>query len=465
MKRLLVVLVVLGLLAAGTAAWISSNSNGAEKDFSFDEMKYGPISEVVNATGIVKPREVALVFCRVPGTVEEIYGIVGQKVEKGQPLFKVGSQMHQLSLDRAQAALNKAKALRNSAKSGLDYMNKIKDSSSVSITKERELEVQTKYDAAVEGVKEAETALKQAQLAIDWATVTSPISGTIIEKNLYIGQPVGLSAAVGGSGGSGAGASMPSIPGGSSSTPTVSSAFGMNEAKIPFIIAADLGDLEVYAQIPQGDIGKVRAGLPAQFTVDAFPDERPFEGQVKEVHLMPMNVLGTNFYPAVIKVGNRKAVPNDPNAPKSAESNWVLRPGMTVNVDITRETHNNVWMLPSAALSFTLDDYYIKPEAKQSLAEKMKKVNNPSDWKTVWILSGNKAWPILAKIGGKNDQGRSGINSGNYVEVLKWDEEMTKMIDGDKTVKPEDPKTYPKPIIAAPQPKQSILDRPILKFS
>ena len=163
MKRLLLVLVVLGLLAAGTAYWISSNSNGAENGFSFDEVKYGLMTDVVNATGVVKPREVALVFCKVPGTVEEIYGKVGQKVEKGQPLFKVGSQMHQLSLDRAQAALNKAKALRESAKSGLDYMNKISASSSVPITKERELEVQTKYDAAVEGVKEAEAALKQAK--------------------------------------------------------------------------------------------------------------------------------------------------------------------------------------------------------------------------------------------------------------------------------------------------------------
>ena len=253
---------------------------------------------------------------------------------------------------------------------------------------------------------------------------------------------------------------MPSIPGGSSSTPSVSSAFGMGEAKIPFIIAADLGDLEVYAQIPQGDIGKVKAGLPTKFTVDAFPDETPFEGQVTEVHLMPMNVLGTNFYPAVIKVTNRPVTQDDPNASKSADKqeDWVLRPGMTVNVDITREVHKNVWMLPSAALSFTLDEYYIKPEARQALAEKLK-VDNPNDWKTVWVLRDNKAWPILAKIGGKNDQGRSGISYGSYAEVLDWDKETKDLID------PKDPKTYPKPIIAAPQPKQSIFDRPTFKIS
>ena len=418
MKRLLLVLVVLGLVAAGTAAWISSNSNGAEKDFSFDEVKYDSISEVVNATGIVKPREVALVFPRLPGIVEEIYAHIGQKVAKGDPLFKIDSEMTKRNLERAQAAVEKTKKLENVAKTAWE---KQKDVQNRGYGSDRDvLEAEARYAAATEAVKEAESGLTQAKLAMEWTTVKAPIAGIIIEKNLYIGQPVGPSATVGSGGSGGGAASMPSIPGGSSSTPSVSSFFGMSEAKIPFIIAANLEDLEIYTQIPQGDIGKVKAGLPAQFTVDAFPDEKAFDGQITEVHLMPMNVLGTNFYPAVIKVKNRRVAQTDTNAPKPADNqeNWVLRPGMTVNVDITRETHNNVWMLPSAALSFTLDDYYIKQEARQELEKKLKG-KNPSDWKTVWILRNKMAWPILAKIGGKNDQGRPGINSGNYVEVLK----------------------------------------------
>jgi HlyD family secretion protein len=439
MKRLLLVLVLLGLLAAGAAYWISSGSNGAENGFSYEEVKYDSMTDLVNATGIVKPRDVALVFCKVPGTVEEIYGKVGQKVEKGQPLFKVGSQMAQFSVERAQAGLKAKKALRESAKSALDLMNKIKESSTVGLTKEREVEVQTKYDAAVEGVEEAETALKQARLAIEWTTVKSPIAGTIIEKNLYIGQPVGPSAAAGGGSGSSGNLAAPSVPGGASSGPSISSFMGMGEAKIPFIIAADLNDLEIYAQIPQGDIGKVKAGLKAKFTVDAFPDEPPLEGEVR-------------------KVANRQLA-KDPNAPKAVpeEANWILRPFMTVNVDITREVHKNVWMLPSAALSFTLDGYYIKQDARDRLNNF--KPANPSDWKTVWIMQGKNPWPIFAKIGGKNDQGRPGISYGSYAEVLDWDKDTKKAID------PNKPETYPKVIIAAPQPKQSIFDKPTLKLS
>src|SRR5262249_47427382 len=144
----------------------------------------------------------------------------------------------------------------------------------------------------------------------------------------HIGQPVGPSAAVGG-GGSNAAPSP--VPGGGSSGPSTSSLFGMTEMRIPFMIAADLGDFEVLAQIPQGDLGRVKAGLQAKFTVDAFPDEPAFEGTVTEVHLMPVNVLGTNFYPAVIKVANRRIGEAEPNTAEAAreKADWVLRPGMT----------------------------------------------------------------------------------------------------------------------------------------
>jgi HlyD family secretion protein len=464
MKKLLLVLVSLGLIAAGATYYDSSNRNGAENGFSYESVKYGSLSDVVNATGIVKPREIAVVFCRVPGIVEEIFpsAKVGHRVEKDQPLFKVSSEFAKRGLERAQAQVKKAKGLRDSAKDAVDHLKNIADKGYPQ-PKEKELEAQTKYTAAVEGVDEAESGLKQAELAMEWTTVKAPIAGVIIEKNLYLGQPVGLSAAAGG-GGSAGGSNMaaPSPTGLSSSGPSTTSFFGMTEPKIPFIIAADLGDLEIYAQIPQGDIGRVKAGLPVKFTVDAFPDEPEFTGKITEVLLMPMNVLGSNFYPAVIKVANRRVGQADPNARKAKEgdADWILRPGMTVNVDITRETHNDVWMLPSAALSFTLDDAYISPAARDEL-KKLSTFKNPNDWKTVWIMGDDKKpWPIFARIGGTNKEGKPGIsaNSGG-AEVLEWDPKTASKLD------PKNPATYPQLINAAPQPKQSIFDRPTLKFS
>src|ERR1700730_1641621 len=109
MKKLLVFLVMFGLAAAGAAFWINSGRNGADEGYSFESVKFGTMTDVVNATGIVKPKQIALVFSKAPGTVEEIMGKVAQRVEKTQPLFKVSPEMARLTLKRAQAAVDKAK--------------------------------------------------------------------------------------------------------------------------------------------------------------------------------------------------------------------------------------------------------------------------------------------------------------------------------------------------------------------
>jgi hypothetical protein len=245
--------------------------------------------------------------------------------------------------------------------------------------------------------------------------------------------------------------------GGGSPGPSTSSLFGMTEPRIPFMIAADLGDLEVYAQITQGDIGRVKAGLQAKFTVDAFPDEPAFEGKLTDVHLMPVNVLGTNLYPAVVKVANRhEGAAADPNAAtKQSDADWVLRPGMTVNVDITRETHSGVWKLPSAAINLEVDKHFITPAAEGKLNTRQS-LKNPDDWVIVWIMAQEKKpWPIFVRVGGKNEQGKPGIKEGNYVEVLEWQKD--KELDG--KLKAGEESTYPELIIATPPPKLSIFER------
>jgi HlyD family secretion protein len=220
--------------------------------------------------------------------------------------------------------------------------------------------------------------------------------------------------------------------------------------------------MEVYAPISQGDIGRVKKGLSATFTVDAFPDEK-FDGTVTEINLMPVNVMGATLYPAVIKVANHRiGQAADPNAPKSAskeEADWVLRPGMTVNVDITRDTHKDVWMLPATALTFPLDEHYNITKAAKEKLDTRTKLENPNEWVTVWIMKDKKPWPIFVRIGGKNKDGKPGINDNNHAEVLDWDKEIK------ANLKPEDPKTFPQIIIAAPESKQSIFDKGQFKIS
>src|SRR5262249_16891355 len=163
---------------------------------------------------------------------------------KGDPLFKVNSEMAKRSLEKANAEVKKAEGVRDVYKEQVDYVKKLEDLKHPAPT-EKEVEAKRGYAAAVAGLEEAQSAQKQAQLAMDWTTVRAPISGVIIERNLYIGQPVGLSATVsGGSSGSGSSGSQIGPGGGAPTGGSTSSMFGMTELRVPYIIASDLGEME-----------------------------------------------------------------------------------------------------------------------------------------------------------------------------------------------------------------------------
>src|SRR6202040_513524 len=109
----------------------------------------------------------------------------------------------------------------------------------------------------------------------------------------------------------------------------------------------DLHRMDVHAQVAEGDIGRVKKGLVATFTVTAFSDENiDFHGRVKEIQPMPSNHKGAVYYDTVI---------DDPNQKDSETGEWRLRPGMTAAVDIVRREHKNVWKMPTAALNFQME--------------------------------------------------------------------------------------------------------------
>jgi hypothetical protein len=128
---------------------------------------------------------------------------------------------------------------------------------------------------------------------------------------------------------------------------------------------------------------------------------------------MPVSVQGATFYPAVIKVGNDKA-----------DGAWILRPGMTVNVDTTCAVHTNVWKLPSAATSLPPPDPRQITRAAQEKLDTRQNLPSPIDWVVVWKMGEDKKpWPIFVRVGGMGKDGKPGIkeSNSNYVEVLEWD--------------------------------------------
>src|SRR5262249_23545410 len=142
-----------------------------------------------------------------------------------------------------------------------------------------------------------------------------------------------------------------------------------------FTLATDLKHVEVHAQVNESDIGAVRKGLEASFTVSAYSEEDlRFRGKVKEIRPMPANVQGAVYYDTVIEVANQK----DPGT-----GEWRLRPGMTASVDIIRREHKKVWKVPSAALNLQLDPPY-QSEAAQAHLEEWRQRKDHEEWRPVW---------------------------------------------------------------------------------
>ena len=155
-------------------------------------------------------------------------------------------------------------------------------------------------------VQQAQAALSLAEVNLSHTTITSPIDGVVVSRDVNVGQTVAASL----------------------SAPTL------------FTIANDLTQMQVIANIDQADIGLVEQAKSVRFTVDAFPG-KDFDGQIHEMRLNPVNVQNVVTYNVVINVNNPEQV---------------LKPGMTANLTITIDERNNVLKVPNSALRFTPQD-------------------------------------------------------------------------------------------------------------
>ena len=165
---------------------------------------------------------------------------------------------------------------------------------------------QAQVQSAQAQVEQAEAALKLAQVNLAHTTITSPIDGVVVSRDVSVGQTVAASL----------------------SAPTL------------FTIANDLTQMQVIANIDQADIGLVEQAKSVKFTVDAFPGN-DFEGHIQQMRLNPVNVQNVVTYNVVIDVNNPEQK---------------LKPGMTANLTITIDERNNVLKVPNSALRFTPPD-------------------------------------------------------------------------------------------------------------
>jgi len=222
----------------------------------------------------------------------------------------------QRDYDIAQTAYRTAQARYNQAASQLNQAVLSQQSSASSGLAQSQAQIQqtqaqvqqsqAQVQAAQAQVLQAEAALRLAEVNLAHTTITSPIDGIVVSRDVNVGQTVAASL----------------------SAPTI------------FTIAKDLTQMQVIANIDQADIGLVENAKSVKFSVDAFPG-KDFDGQIQQMRLNPQNVQNVVTYNVVIDVNNPEQK---------------LKPGMTANLTITIDERNNVLKVPNAALRFTPQD-------------------------------------------------------------------------------------------------------------
>ena len=321
--------IVIGLVALVVAFLLLSG--GEEKEtvsFSTAKVEMGDIHTSVTATGTIEPVTSVTVGTQVSGIVSKLYVDYNSEVKKGQVIAE---------LDKTNliSELNAQKANLASAQSSLNYQqsnyNRYKTLYDKGLVSADEYETaHLSYLQAKEQVATARESVQRAQTNLGYATITSPIDGVVLSKSVEEGQ-------------------------------TVASSFSTPEL---FVIAQNLTDMRVIADIDEADIGGVKEGQRVSFTVDAFPDDQ-FNGEVTQVRQQATTESNVVTYEVVI------SAPND---------DLKLKPGLTANVTIFTLEKNNVLTVQAKALRF------VPNEALLTEQQTIEDVDAPQK---VWTLDGN----------------------------------------------------------------------------
>lgn len=349
---------VVVIVIVAVAAWAMSGGK-KEEDINFKEEKVAlkTLQNSVTATGTIEAVTSVTVGTQVSGIVNKLYVDYNSQVKKGQVIAE-------LDKTNLLSELNTAKANLASAQSSLNYqaanMERYKTLYKKGLVSADEYEnALLTYRQAKEQVASSRENVQRAQTNLGYATITSPIDGTVISKSVEEGQ-------------------------------TVAASFNTPEL---FTIAKDLTNMQVVANVDEADIGNVKEGDRVTFTVDAYPDDT-FEGTVKQVRLEATTTNNVVTYEVVISASN---------------ADLKLKPGLTANVTIYTQERSGVLAVANKALRFT--------PTKETVGKNMKIVDSKGKNK-VWTLNGNTltAHPVtIGQSDGINTEITKGLKQGDKI--------------------------------------------------
>jgi len=324
----------------------------------------GSVTRTITATGTVNPELTIIIGSYVSGVISSVYCDYNTRVKRGQLCAKIDPRAYEAALEQAKGQLARDMGQLEGARADLARYGVLVPQDSIAV---QTYENQQALVHQLEGsIRMDRAAVRNAEVNLGYTDIISPVDGTVVARNITIGQTVAASF----------------------QTPTL------------FLIATDLTKMQVDTNVSESDIGTVKIGNPAQFSVEAF--DRPFSGTVVQVRQAPQTVQNVVTYDVVITVSN---------------PSFLLKPGMTATVGIVSEKRDDILRVPDQALLFTPRGADVKGGSVQ--------LPRPSPAATsaarpngkharIWILANDK--PVAVDIvTGLDDDANTEVTSGDLV--------------------------------------------------
>ena len=375
MMRTMLILLTLAGLGWGGWLWWQERQTPPGDEYVTATLDRGPIIKTVSANGALNPVVLVNVGTQVSGTIQKLHADFNDRVKAGQVLAELDPSLFKAALDQSTANLANAEASLRLAEANAGRTKALYEKGYVA---------RAEWDQAVQAmsggraqVAAAKAVMRRDQTNLRFSVIVSSVSGIVVSRNVDVGQ-------------------------------TVAASF---QTPVLFTIAENLQRMQIDTTVAEADVGGIKVGQNATFTVDAFPG-REYQGRVRQIRLNSQVLQNVVTYNVVIDVPNRDET---------------LLPGMTAFVNIAIARRDQVLRLPLSALRY-------KPSAMETpKAGNARKPAAGREEKTVYRLRDGVAEPVTFS---------GGLSDNQFMEVLSGDlkpgdalitEELRPAKDGQKS--------------------------------
>lgn len=305
------------IAAVGGGWWYAKHRGDATPEFSTAKVARGDVTQAVTATGTLKPVLNVEVGSQISGIILNIYADFNSVVKSNQVIAQLDPATYRANLNSAEGELANSQASLELAQINARRANDLFKDKLIS---------QSDYDQASVSLRQGEAqvrirtaAVERARVDFGRCTIYAPVDGTVISRNVDVGQTVAASMS----------------------------------APVLFQIASDLTKMQINTSVAEADVGSVEEGQEVEFTVDAFPD-RTFTGKVTQVRNSPLTVQNVVTYDTIIEVNN---------------ADLKLKPGMTANVSIIVQRRVGVLRVANSVMRFRPTEDLVEPAATNAIPQ------------------------------------------------------------------------------------------------